>query len=132
MSQENVDFVRRSAEAYERGDLSAVLETMSPDMVTYVAQPIPVAGTYHGPEGFLQLTIDWAESFDDLEITPEEFIDPGDQVVTGVRHMSRGAESGVPVDTDIWYVWTIRGGESARVDIFNEKSEALRTAGLEE
>jgi ketosteroid isomerase-like protein len=54
MSEENVDLVRRGWEAYERGDLSAALADMSPDLVTYIAPPIPVAGTYHGPEGLLQ------------------------------------------------------------------------------
>jgi uncharacterized protein len=131
MSQANVDFVRRGWEAYERGDLSAALETFSPDLVTYVAPPIPVAGTYQGPEGFLQLTLDWAEGFDELVATAEEHIDaPGDQVVTRVRHRASGAESGVPVETDIWYVWTVRDGKTVRVDVFNDRSEALEAAGL--
>jgi ketosteroid isomerase-like protein len=133
MSQENVDNVRRAAEAYERGDLSAVLETMSPELVTVVNQPIPVAGTYHGREGFLQLTLDWAEGFDELIATVEEFIDAGgDQVLTRILHKSHGAGSGVPVETDIWYLWTIRGGKGVRVDIFNDKSQALEAAGLSE
>ena len=133
MSQENVELVRRAADAYESGDLSAVLESFSPDLVTYVAPPIPVAGTYHGPEGFLQLTLDWAEGFDELVATAEEHIDAGDdQVVTRVRHRASGAESGVPVETDIWYVWTIRDGKTVRADIFNDKGEALEAAGLSE
>ena len=132
MSQENVDFVRRAGEAYERGDLSAVLETMSPGLVTYVAPPFPVAGTYHGPEGFLRLTLDWAEGFDELYVAPEEYIDAGgDKVITRVRHRARGAESGVPVETDIWYAWTIRQGRSIRVDIFNNRREAFQAAGIE-
>jgi len=132
MSEENVDLVRRAWEAYEGGDLSAAIETMSPELVTYVAQPLPVAGTYHGPEGFLQLTLDWAEGFDELVVTAEEHIDAGDQVVTRVRHQSRGAESGVPVETNAWYVWTVRGGKTVRADIFNDRGEALEAAGLSE
>ena len=132
MSQENVDHVRRGWEAYERGDLSAALETLSPDLVTHVAPPIPVAGTYDGPEGLLQLTLDWAEGFDELVATAEEHIDAGDQVVTRVRHRASGVESGVPVETDIWYVWTIRDGKTVRADIFNDRREALEAAGLRE
>ena len=133
MSQENVEFVRRAADAYERGHLSALLEAFSPDLVTYIAPPIPVAGTYHGREGFLQLTLDWAEGFDEVVMTGEEFFEaPGDHVVTRVRHRASGAESGVPVETDIWYVWTIRGGKTVRADIFNDRSEALEAAGLRE
>ena len=132
MSRENVEIVRRGWEAYEGGDLSGVIALLSPDMVTYVAPPFPVAGTYGGPEGFLQLTIDWAEGFDDLVITGEEFIEAGEQVVVRSLHKSRGASSGVPVETDLWYVFTIGAGKVARVDIFNERSEALEAVGLRE
>jgi ketosteroid isomerase-like protein len=132
MSQENVDFVRRAWEALESGDLPAALETMSADVVIVVSQPLPVAGTYYGREGMLQLTLDWAEGFDELVTTAEEHIDAGDQVVTRVRDKSRGAESGAPVETDIWYVWTIRGGKTARADIFNDRRQALEAAGLSE
>ena len=132
MSQENVDLVRNAWDTMDGGDLYAALQTISPDMVTEVAQPLPVAGTYYGPEGLLQLTLDWAEGFDELEVTAEEHIDAGDQVVTRVRHKSRGAESGAPVETDIWYVWTIRDGETVRTQIFNERSEAFAAAGLPE
>ena len=132
MSKENVEAVRRAWEAFERGDLSAALEAMSSDIVTCVAPPIPVAGTYHGREGFLQVTLDWAESFDELGMTGEQFIDAEDKVVVRSLHKSRGAESGVPVETDIWYVWTVHAGKAKRVDIFNDRSEALEAAGLSE
>jgi uncharacterized protein len=132
MSQENVDFELRGWEAYERGDLPAVLETLSPDLVTYVAPHLPLAGTYHGPEGLLQVALDWAEGFDELVVTYEEYIDAGDQVVVRVRQRASGAESGVPVETDAWWVWTVREGKSVRVDMFNDRGEALEAAGLPE
>jgi uncharacterized protein len=132
VSRENVELVRRGWEAFEEGDLSGVIALLSPEMVTSVAPPIPVAGTYRGPEGFLQVTIDWAEGFDDLVMTGEEFIDAGEQVVVRSLHRSRGAASGAPVETDIWYVFTVRAGRAARVDIFNDRVEALEAAGLPE
>ena len=127
-----MEAVRRGWEAFEGGDFSGAIEALSPDVVTHVAQPIPVAGTYHGPEGFLQLTLDWAEGFDELVMTGKEFIDAGDQVVVRSLHKSRGAESGVPVETNVWYVFTVRAGKATRVDIFNDRSEALEAAGLSE
>ena len=132
MSEANVELVREAWEAFEDGDLSRALSVLSPELVTYVAPPIPVTGTYHGPEGFLQVTIDWAESFDDLVMSGEEFIDAGDQVVVRALHKSHGAESGVPVETDVWYVCTIRTGMVVRADIFHERREALEAAGLSE
>jgi uncharacterized protein len=132
MSEENVEIVRRGWEAFEGGNLSAAIALMSPDMVTYVAPPAPVTGTYHGIEGWLQVTLDWAEGFDELVMTGEEYIDAGDKVVVRSLHKSRGAASGVPVEADIWYVWTIHAGKVVRVEIFNERREALEAAGLSE
>jgi ketosteroid isomerase-like protein len=132
MSQENVDFIRRAWEAYESGDFSAAWAPFSPDLVTYIAPPLPVAGTYHGPEGLLQSLLDWAEGFDELVVTAEEFIDAGDQVVVRTRQKSRGAGSGVPVEADIYFVFTVSAGKTVRADVFNERSEALEAAGLAE
>jgi uncharacterized protein len=132
MLDENVEIVRRAWDAWESGDLSAANAAMSPDLVTYVAPPIPVTGTYYGPEGFLQLTLDWAESFDELVITAQEFIDAGDQVVVRSLHKSRGVESGVPVEAEVWYVWTLSGRKAVRAAVFNDRSEALEAAGLGE
>ena len=132
MSEENVEVVQRGYEAWERGDLSVAIGIADPEMVTNVAPPIPVAGTYRGAEGFLRVTLDWAEAFDELVMTGEEFIDAGDRVVVRTLHKSRGVGSGVPVENDIWYVWTIRSGKAVRVDIFNERTQALKAAGLSE
>jgi ketosteroid isomerase-like protein len=132
MSRENVEIIRRGWEAYEGGDINAAIADMDRDMVTCVAPLLPVGGTYHGPEGFLQVTIDWAEGFDELEISAKEFVDAGDSVVVRAVHQSRGADSGVPVEAELWYVFTLRAGKVLRTDVFNEKSEALEAVGLRE
>ena len=132
MSQENVEMVRRAWEAFESGDIATAYSDVSPDLVTVVCPPLPVAGTYHGPEGLLQVAIDWAEGFDDLVMTPEEFFDAGDHVVVHTLHKSRGAESGVPVETDIWYIYTFLAGKMVRVTVFNDRDQALEAAGLSE
>ena len=132
MSEENVAIIRRGWEAFDRGDLAAAMEAMSPDMETYVAPPAPITGTYHGIDGWVQSMLDWSEGFDELVMTAEEYFDAGDQVVVRSRHKSRGAASGVPVEADFWYVWTIRAGKIVRVAIFSDRSQALEAAGLSE
>ena len=78
------------------------------------------------------MLIDWAEGFDELVITAEEYMDAGHQVVVRTLHRSHGAESGVPVETDIWYVFTAREGKVVRAAIFNDRSGAIAAAGLAE
>ena len=75
MSRKNVDLVRaagmRSSSATSRAPSSTSAPTWSP-----IVSPAPLGRWHlHGPEGLLQATIDWAEGFDDLVMTAEEFFD---------------------------------------------------------
>jgi ketosteroid isomerase-like protein len=106
MSQENVDIVRRSYAAFERGDLAAVADDHDPDLVTH--RPDPDGGTWHGQAGFLQMLADWTEGLDQLTASPEEFIDAGNRVVVRVRQRARGQISGAPVEEVFWFVHTLR------------------------
>jgi ketosteroid isomerase-like protein len=130
MSQENVEIIRRTYEAFERGDISAVLDDADPGLVTYRADP--EAATWHGPEGFLQALADWTEGFDQFSASAEEFIDAGDSVIVRVHQRARGQGSGVPVEADFWFVHTLSEGKVARLDMFASKAPALEAAGLRE
>jgi ketosteroid isomerase-like protein len=133
MSEDAVEVARRGWEAYERGDLSAAFADTSPDLITQVAAPLPVAGTYHGPEGLLQSLIDWAEGFDELDQKAQEFIDVGDgRVIVRVHQRGQVADTSVPVEGVFWFLLTVRQGKIVRVDICNERAEALEAAGLSE
>jgi ketosteroid isomerase-like protein len=131
MSEENVEIVRRGWDAYERGDLSAAFANLSPDLVTHVMQG--AVGTYHGPEGLLQSLIDWAEGFDELDQKAEEFIDAGHgQVIVRVHQTARLTDSSAPVEGIFWFVTTVREGNLVRVEVWNDKDEALKAAGMSE
>jgi ketosteroid isomerase-like protein len=93
MSQQNVEIVRRSFDAWTRGDLAGVIEPIDEKAVT---RPI-IGPEWHGPEGFLDMVTDWVEQFDQLTIIAEELIDAGDKVVVRVRQEGLGARTRVPV-----------------------------------
>src|SRR6266550_7483692 len=128
MSQENVEIVRHTYAAFERGDLSAALDNADPDLVTYRADP--EARTWHGHDGFLQAFADWTEGFDEFRATAKEFIDAGDRVIVRVHQTARGQSSGVPVEADFWFVHTLGNAKVTRLDIFASKAPALEAAGL--
>src|SRR5262245_59455079 len=130
MSQENVEVVRRVWETWERGDLTGWLDLMSDDLVTRRAGLDNA--TYHGKEGFLEQASEWGEGFAEWSAAAEEFIDAGDQVVVRNRQTARGEASGVPIETDFWFVHTVSQGQIVRVDMFANEREALEAAGLRE
>ena len=130
MSQKNVEIVRRAYTAFERGDISAVLDDADPGLVTYRADP--EAATWHGPEGFLEALADWTEGFDQFSLSAEEFIDADDSVIVRVHQRARGQSSGAPVEADFWFVHTLSDGKITRLDMFASKGPALEAAGLSE
>jgi ketosteroid isomerase-like protein len=96
MSQENVEVVRYAFSAFERGEVSELLDRMTDDLTTHRLEPDDAV--YHGKEGFFQATADWIEDFDDWTVAPQAFLDAGDRVVVRVRQSARGERSGAPVE----------------------------------
>ena len=130
MSEENVEVVRSAFGAFERGDLSVMFELVTDDLITHRVEPDDAI--YHGKEGFLQATAEWIEGFKEWTATPEEFIEGGDSVVVRVRQTARGEKSGVPVESNIWFAFEMRGGKIARLGFHLREAEALEAAGLSE
>ena len=130
MSEENVELVRGNYDAFNRGNLTQVLDAMSDDHVTYRGQPF--ADTFHGKEGFLKATADWTEGFSDWSVTPEEFIDAGDHVIVRMVQEGRGEQSSAPVTASFWFVHSITDRKQVRLGMYMNENEALEAAGLSE
>ena len=130
MSEENVEIIRRGWDAYARGDLDAMLGFFAEDMVTVRDPTLLDRGTYRGREGMLESLFAWAESSDEFNQFPVEHIDAGDRVVTRVHQEGAGAQSGVPVATDSWFVFTLREGRVVRFEMFSTEEAAREAAGL--
>jgi ketosteroid isomerase-like protein len=130
MSQENIEVVRSAFSAFERGEVSELLDRLTDDLTTHRLEPDDAI--YHGKDGFFQATSDWIEDFDDWTVAPEAFLDVGDTVVVRVRQAARGERSGVPVEGLAWFVFHMRGGKIARLSIHLRETEALEAAELSE
>jgi uncharacterized protein len=126
MSQDQVEIVRAALEAYARGDLEAALANTDADVVWNPAEEAPMRGLRAVRE-YLER---WEGVWEELETTPEEFIDAGDRVVVTIHFRGRGRESGVEVEARSHHVYTVRDGKTVRMDEFIDRPEAFRAAGL--
>ena len=130
MSEENVEIVRRSYAAWQRGDVPAMLEDVDPDIVIYRAEPDGT--TWQGPEGLVDVIADWTGNFDEFSSSVDDFTDAGDRVIVRMHQRGRGQASGVEVEADFWCVHTLKDGKLIRYEIYTTKSQAFEVAGLEE
>ena len=85
MADADLEALRRGYEAWNRGDLSAVLALVDPDIEWRPGEDAPESGERPGRDGFQEFIESWTESFDGLRIEPVEFVEIGDDVVTVVR-----------------------------------------------
>lgn len=111
-----VEIVRRSYEAFARGDMDAVVADMRDDIEWQQAQGLPHGGTYHGlaevrRNVFDPLDRDWWSEFSAL---PDEFLDAGAEVVVLGRYRGTARQTGKRLDVPFVHVWSLRAGKAWR------------------
>jgi ketosteroid isomerase-like protein len=135
MSQENVEIVRRAYEALTGGRLDDWFEFLDPEIEWRGPREFPdLAEPHFGHEGVARYGAKLNEALDDYRMTPEEFIDAGeDQVLVFSREGGRGRGSGAEVETNpTAHLWTLRDGKAIRMQSYWERSDALEAVGLSE
>ena len=135
MSDENIELLRGLYKRWAKRDY-AVRDVFDPQVVfTRIMPDVPGgpggAGVWHGIDEMWQAIVDWFRHWENLEVVPEKFIDAGDRVLVLTRQSARGKLSGVPVETKIAELFTFRAGRIVRWEIYWDRAEAMRAAGLE-
>lgn len=112
----NLDAVRRSYEAFARGDLDGVVADMDPEIEWHQAQGLPHGGLYRGLAEvraaiFDPLAAEWWEEFG---AEPDELLDAGEEVVVIGRYRGRAKGAGKELDVPYVHVWSFRDGRAWR------------------
>jgi ketosteroid isomerase-like protein len=134
MSQENVEVVLASFEAYNAGDLGAVMCFYASDVEVFPDPAVfPESTPLHGLNEFRA----WVEEVDSAWVSPRylttEVLDlGGDRVLRRGDWGGVGATSGIETYSNITGVFTIRDGQISRAEYFFDHAEALRAVGREE
>jgi ketosteroid isomerase-like protein len=136
MSQENVELVRGVYDAVARRDAETPFEFYAEDIVwdmsnwrrAYLySQPV-----YHGHEGVRQAWRDVLSAFGEIDFEVEELVDAGDRVLAVIHEREIGRASGVPVEATHLAVWTLAEGKVIRLQVFDDRQEALEAVRLSE
>jgi ketosteroid isomerase-like protein len=125
MSEENLELIRRIYEVFNRGESAS--EFIAAD-AEYVNPPYAVEpGIRRGPQAFSSVR----DTYEDFRVEIDELIDAGggDVVVLG-RFTASGPLSGVRLEGEQGYIWTVRDGQAVRFRWFGSHREALEAAGV--
>ncbi len=135
MSQENVEAYRRGLDAFNRGDVEAMLEVLDPDVVMHLALPAMFGGeatAFRGHDECREFLRDLDEAFAEFMVEISEIRDLGERLVTIGHLHGRGKESGAEVESPIGYVIDFKNGKVVRYRDYFDPKEALEAVGLSE
>jgi ketosteroid isomerase-like protein len=133
MSQENVEIVRQSLEAYASGEVEEMLAHVDAEAELHSAIIGGAeAKVFRGHDGFRRWFAETRESFEELSTELTEYRDLGDRIVAFGHIHARGRGSGLEIDSPTGWVFTVRRGKVVRAEGFLSRSETLEAAGLSE
>jgi uncharacterized protein len=132
MSQANVGVVKSAYEAFEKGDVPAVLAVMDQGIVWNEAENFPYAdrNPYVGPaavvEGvFARLGGEW-EYF---KLAIEEIFDAGDTVVSRGRYNAVYKKTGGKISAQFVHFWTLGGGKVLKFQQYTDTLQVAKAIG---
>jgi uncharacterized protein len=111
----DLDKVRKVYEAFAKGDIFAVLGSLSSDIEWTEAEGFPYGGTYRSPKAvlegvFMRLGAEW----NGFAAVPDEFIDGGDTVVALGKYSGTYKATGKSFQANFAHVWKLHEGKAVR------------------
>jgi ketosteroid isomerase-like protein len=130
VSQENVEKTRDFIEAYNRRDFDAAVADFDPQ-IEWVLPPHQRSDSCVGPDEVIRFWEGLDETFAELRLDPQEFVDAGDRVAVRLRYYGRGKGSGIEIETEMYHqVTTFRCGTMVRIEYVTSWPQALEAAGV--
>jgi ketosteroid isomerase-like protein len=127
--ERNLEFVRFAVDAFNRGDMEAMLEAAHEDFeYDWTRSRSPNAGVYRGPEGFKEFVNEQWSMFDDFRVEAHELIPCGNNHVVVPTTVSARGREGVEVSASSTHLYTFEDGRLMRITLFQERDEALAAA----
>jgi ketosteroid isomerase-like protein len=128
----NVELVQRAMAAYMGDDEATVRKLVAPDVVISTRPDQPDVREHHGYEGMLRASAEWLEAWDEQTFEAARVWDAGDFVFVGTRESGRGKVSGVPMEYESTFVYTLSQDRIVRIQIFGSERDALKAVRLAE
>jgi ketosteroid isomerase-like protein len=133
MSQENVEIVRRSIDAFSHGDLDGVRETLAPEFEMHPSgRFMDTQRIYRGREAWTEFWGDFRAVWENVAVSIERMEAVDDRVLTLGKIGGKGRESGAGVEAEAAWVHTVNDGLIVRLQTFPTWADALEAVGLRE
>jgi ketosteroid isomerase-like protein len=127
MSQADIETLKEGFDAFNSEDFERMLELWEEDVEVLgrLVSGKPVRGKEAARSMLVPEVLD-------QRAEPLEFRDLGGRVLVTCDWHAHGRKTGIDVDNRLYYLFTMRAGKVARLEVFAAEQEALEAAGLKE
>jgi ketosteroid isomerase-like protein len=132
MSEANGEAFKRVIEAYNRGDVGALLDELDTEIEWRPVLPVVLGGdstVYRGHDGVRQLLRDLDEVLAERRMDFSEIREAGDHVVAIGSLRIRGKSSGALSESPFGCVAELKNGKAIRIQTYLDPSDALEHLG---
>ena len=106
-SEQREALARAGMEAFNTGDVPAMLAALASDVEVYASPEMANAGTYHGHDGFVRWITAWTDAWEQISAEVTGTIDVGDRhVVTAIHQEGRGRE-GIELAMELAFLFDV-------------------------
>jgi ketosteroid isomerase-like protein len=125
----NADLVRRAYDALNRRDFEALAAIADPEFEMDLTERVLNPATYTGAEGMLRFLGEVDDLWTSMEISVEQMLERGDEVLAVLLVKLEGRGSGVELESRIAQRWTLRDGKLLRMYLLVDADAALADWG---
>ena len=117
MANCNLETLERFASAALSGDAATLKALADPAMLLHQGAGLPYAGTFHGPEGFLEFMGIFGETYDIQHFaTVRSFVgDDPDWVAVEFAMRATVRKTGAPFETTLVELWRFQDGKVVEI-----------------
>jgi ketosteroid isomerase-like protein len=131
MSQEDVEVVRRTMDAYNTRDLPAYFDMIS-ESVRFRSRFSAMGRVYRGHDDLRRYFAELDEVWSRYEMRVLRLVPAGRQVAALCHLYAVGRGSDLQVEENSAIVFTVEAGKIVRIDAYPTHDEALEAVGLSE
>ena len=131
VGREQIEIVKRALDAWNRGDVDAMVAEASPNGEYAIAEQNPNARLLHGRDEIADYLRDWHDTIHGLHYQPEQVRDAGDAVVVlGTMSGRVGSDDGPELTAELGFVLWFDGNVVVRAEEYLDLRDARAAAGL--
>lgn len=114
---ENIEFIKRTMDAFMSGDLEALLSAITDDAIIKAIIPdgTPISGHFQGRDGFLRYLTALQSVMEIQAVETTDYTASETSVVILGTERARVLRTGAMLDCEIATIFTLRAGKIARM-----------------